>query len=115
MANEGEYPKVDGDIFYGKDANIAYYGELNSATMNYGAVTVLTASVTTIKAANTNRKVILIRNNGSENVYIGGTSGVSTASAYTIPVGENIKLFTQATIYGITTTNTVDVRYLEVE
>jgi len=113
MANEGEYPKVDGDVYYAKDANIAYYQELNSATMNYGAVSVL-VTATIIKAANTIRKAILIRNHGSASIYIGADNTVTTATGQILIPGESIKLFTKNVIYGIGT-ETTNIRYLEVE
>lgn len=114
MADEGEYPKANGDIYYGKDANIAYYGELNTDTMNYSNVTIAT-SATTLIAANSSRKSILIRNNGSNDLYIGESSGVTTSDGQLIRPQQCIRLFTTAIIYGIADTSSVDVRYLEVQ
>lgn len=114
MANEGQYPKANGDIYYGKDANIAFYGELNSGTMNYGAVTVGTTA-TVIKAANSSRKTILIRNNGDATIWI-GDSGVTISDGKALEPSKSIKLYTQDAIYGIADTSSVDdARYLEVQ
>jgi len=114
MADEGKFPKINGDIYYADDANITFYQELNSGTMNYGAVTIST-SATTIKASNGDRKRILIRNNHvSESLYI-GDSGVTTSDGKEISPGQSIVLFTQDTIYGIADSSLDDVRYLEVE
>jgi len=113
VAAEGEFPKTDGEILYAKDANILLYDALNSGTMNYAAVTVGT-SATVIKAANADRKVILINNNSTQNMWI-GDSGVTIADGQKLKVGESIKLYTQSAIYGIAASSADDSRYLEVE
>lgn len=114
MANEGEFPKANGDIYYAEDANITFYQALNSNIMNYGAVTIPTTTATIIKAANSKRKVILIKNNGTNSLYI-GTSGVTTTNGQKILPKQSIKLFTKDNIYGVAETSSIDIRYLEVE
>jgi len=113
MAIKGTFPKEDGNILYGVDANIGYYQELNSATMNYGVVVVAT-SATVIKAANSLRKVILIKNNSTEDMYI-GASGVTTSNGQLLKPDQSIRLYTQDSIYAISTAEATDARYLEVQ
>jgi len=114
MTNSGQFPKITGDVITKEDINIPFYQELNTVTMNYGAVTIST-SATTIKASNSNRKKILIRNNNvSEYLYIGDSSVTITDGKEILP-GESIILYTQSEIYGIASATIDDVRYLEVE
>lgn len=113
MANKGEFPKDDGDVFYSKDANIIHYNALNSDIMNFDAVSV-GSEATVIKAANNTRKIIFIRNNGSQSLYL-GDDGVDVGSGLIIEPGQNKELYTKETVYGIVKTNTNDVRYIEVE
>lgn len=111
MANSGEYPKANGDIYYAPDANMAYYQGAMAATLNHGAVTVGTGAIT-IKAANTSRKSILIRNNGSTNVFI-GPSGVTATNGYKMTPGKCLYLVDVEIIYGISDSGSNSVRYLE--
>ena len=113
MANEGYYPKTDRDVFYGKDANIAYYDGLLSDTLNYANVSVTTAA-TLIKASNSSRKSILIFNNGSAILYVGIT-GVTASTGYEVLADHAIYLVVTDAVYGITSAGTSDVRYIEVE
>jgi|19_taG_2_1085344.scaffolds.fasta_scaffold37955_2 hypothetical protein len=114
MASAGEYPKVDGDVFYGKDSNMSYYTAALGTTMNNGNITV-GATATLIKATNTSRKSILIRNNGSSTLYIGGNNSVTTSTGYTVTVGQSIYIYDTDEIYGIVASGTENVRYLETE
>ena len=113
MANEGQYPKIDGDVFYGKDANMSYYNGTLSSTLNHASINVGT-SATAIKAANTSRQSILIKNTGTATVYL-GPSGVTTGDGYLLAYGKSIILYHKEAIYGITASTTEDVRYLEAE
>ena len=113
MANEGEFPKDDGDVFYGKDANIMHYNALNSNILNYDAVSV-GSDATAISLANNNRKIIFIRNNGSISLYLGDNS-VAVGSGYELAPGKYRELYTQDDIYGICNAGIVDTRYIEVE
>ena len=112
MANEGKFPKQDGDIYYGLDANATYYNAALSTTGSYNGLTV-GSDVTTIVASASTRKKILIRNTGDYTVYIGGSSVTTTTGT---PVDSNvcIVLNTDDAIYGITTGSDTDIRYLEV-
>ena len=112
-ANQGEYPKADGDIYYGQDANMSFYQGALSDLINYGNIDVL-ATATLIKAANPLRKSILIRNNGYQNIYV-GAAGVTPATGKKIPSGETRYILDKDAIYGITDSGTVDTRYLEVQ
>ena len=91
----------------------AYYqGELAS-TGAYNAVSV-GSTATVIKAANASRGAILIRNNGSQNIWI-GPSGVTTSTGYKLAPLKMIYLRDKSAIYGIVASGTCDVRYLEVQ
>ena len=113
MVNAGEFPKTDGDVFYSKDANIIHYNSLNSNVMNYASIDV-GSDATLIKAANVARKIIFIRNNGSQTIYM-GDSGVAVGSGYELEPGKNREFYTKDDIYGIVNAGSNNVRYLEVE
>lgn len=108
---EGQYPKSDGDIFYAKDANMAYYQAALASTIVNGGVNA-TTSATLIKASNSSRKGILLKNHSGSTVYI-GLSGVTVATGRKIEIGRSIYLNNKEAIYGITSSGTGDVRYLE--
>ena len=114
MANSGEYPKADGDVYYGKDANMSYFNATLTSTLNYGNISVGTTA-TLIKATNSSRKSILIRNNGSATLYIGGNNAVTTSNGHGVIAGQSIYVKDQDEIYGIVASGTLDVRYLETE
>lgn len=113
MANEGEFPKTDGDIYYGKDANMTYYQADGASTLNYSNISV-TTSATLIKASNSSRKRILIRNLHSVSIWI-GDSGVLTTDGFELKPKECIVLWDTAAIYGIVLADTADIRYLEAQ
>jgi len=78
----------------------------------HGQVSVGT-SATQIKAANTSRKAITIKNIGSETVYL-GNSGVTTANGFPLEPGEGFgPLRTTAAIYGIVASGSGKVAYWE--
>lgn len=111
----GIYPKSDGEIYYGRDANMAYYQAAFGTIMNHASVNV-TNTATTILAANTNRQAMIIKNNGTATVYISFNAGLTISDGYPLQAGESIYLMTKAlTLYGITSATTEDVRYLEVQ
>jgi len=114
MATEGEFPKTDGDVFYGKDSNMSYYNAALTGTMNYGNITV-TTSATLIKATNASRKSIVIRNYGSAALFIGGNNSVTTANGFEVPASQSIYIKDTDEVYGIVASGTLDVRYLETE
>ena len=79
----------------------------------YGAVGVL-STATLIKAANTNRKAILIKNNSTQNVFLGQNSSVTISNGQVIAPGETFfdDSYT-GDIYGIVAGGSADVRYTE--
>jgi len=109
----GEYPKADGEVYYGKDTNMAYYQGALAGTLNHASVDIST-SAEVIKAANSSRKSILIYNNGSAVIYI-GLSGVTTGTGWKLNSGDSLFLYNQEDIYGITSSGTADIRYLEAQ
>lgn len=110
----GVYPKSDGEIYYGLDANMAYYQSAYGTVLNHASVDV-NNSATLIKASNTARKCILIKNNGTSTLYIGTTNAVTIADGYPIEASESIYFYFKDAVYGITASATIDIRYMEVE
>jgi len=82
------------------------------ANLAYAQVSIST-SATTIKAANTSRKAITIKNIGSVDVYLGNGS-VTTANGYKLAPGEALSdIRTTAAIYGIVASGSGSVCYWE--
>ena len=88
-------------------------GLVITTSVNHASVNV-TSSSTLIRLQNTNRGNILIRNNGNENIYIGG-SNVTTSTGFKLEPNESYTLCVTNAVYGITSSGTVDVRYLEAQ
>lgn len=88
--------------------------------MTYSSVTVTTNTAVLIVAQNTNRKSIIISNEGSSKVYLGYNSSITSASAVSIDAegkfieddsgGHRVYL---GDIYGVSEDSTNDVRYWE--
>jgi hypothetical protein len=79
------------------------------------SVTTVTTTATAIpSSAKTGRRTILVYNNGSNTVYLGG-SAVTTASGYPLNAGEEkaFDLSGVLNLYGITDTDTSEIRTLE--
>jgi hypothetical protein len=114
MASAGDFPKVDGDVYYGQDANMTYYNATLTGTMNYGNISVTTAA-TLIKATNASRKSILVRNYGSASLFIGGNNSVTTGNGFEVQANQSIYIKDTDEIYGIVASGTLDVRYLETQ
>lgn len=77
----------------------------------YGNVAVA-VTATLIRAANTTRSNIHIRNNGAATVFLGTDTSVTTANGYALPAGgEFTDEWWPGAIYGIVASGTVDVRY----
>jgi hypothetical protein len=108
---ENEYPKEDGDAYYGSEANQSIYDRKGTVT-NYGAVTIGT-SATQIVAADADRCSIIIYNNSGQTVYI-GDSGVTTADGFPLLSGADITFYDTDAIYADAVSSADDVRYLEV-
>lgn len=96
MASTGDYPKVDGDIFYGEDAN--------KATGVYEGFEEETISVTQADSSQAYSGAYqkhLIRNIGSNTVYLDFDTAAST-SDFPLYAGEDIELLgVSTTIHGI--------------
>lgn len=112
MANKGKFPKQDGDIYYGDDANASYYNASLSTTGSYNGLDV-GSDITMIVSNNASRKKILLRNAGDYTVYL-GDNNVSISTG--IPLDSNvcIVLNSDDAIYGITSSSLSNIRYLEV-
>ena len=117
MANEGEFPKNNGDVFWGKDANIVKYSGYNSDTINYNGIEVGSLA-TLIVSSNASRKSLIVRNNGSSTIYL-GDSGVSFSDGYKMLPKESIYLNTNDDVYAAADSTigsgTNNTRYMEVE
>lgn len=77
----------------------------------------VTSSATLLRAANANRKALLIYNNGVADMYI-GLADVTAASGIPVKAGGYITIIppfiTPQAIYGRTASVTVDVRVWEI-
>jgi hypothetical protein len=90
--------------------------------MGYGNITVLSGTATLIVAHNVNRKSLIITNEGSSKVYLGGDSSVLSSTGISVEAesgkytedsgGQRMYL---GDIYGISADSTNDVRYWEKE
>lgn len=97
-----------------KSISMSYFQGALSSVLNYSGITIATTT-TLIVAINTDRTSVLIRNNGSQTIYIGDSS-VTTTNGYKLNAGQSIYIKgTTAAIYGIVVATTCDLRYLEVE
>ena len=111
---EGVYPKADGEVYFGKDANMNWYQGALAGTLNHASVDMADTEVLII-AANANRKTLLITNNGSNTVFLGAT-GLADTDGFPIEVGQSILLYNQEAVYGICSSGeTSDIRYLEAQ
>lgn len=110
----GVYPKTDGEIYYGKDANMAYFQASLGTSNLISSINVSNIS-TLIILANASRKSILLKNAGTSTIYIGKTNAVTTSTGFPINAGESYYFYTKEAIYGITASTTEDVRFIEVQ
>lgn len=108
---ENDYPKTDGSIYYGSEANQGIYGR-KGATTAYGAVSVANVA-TSIKAVNTGRVTLIVFNNSASIIYLGDAT-VTTATGYTLGISESRTIEDTEQIYGIVSAGTADLRYIEV-
>jgi hypothetical protein len=72
----------------------------------------VTTAATQLLAADANRKIILIKNNGAATIYLGLTNGVLATNGFPLDPSQSIILYETATVYAIASTGTVDVRVL---
>jgi len=111
---EGVFPKSDGEVYFGKDANINYYQGAMAGTLNHASVDMADTEVLII-AANANRKTLIIFNNGTSTVYIGLT-GLADTDGFPLAGQESVLLYNQEAMYGICSSGeTSDIRYLEAQ
>jgi hypothetical protein len=77
----------------------------------------LTGAASQILPANPARSGVVIENTGTNAVYIGENSTVSTSTGYLIPgvVGASIAFATTGAIYGITAGPSETVTYLQTQ
>ena len=108
---ENDYPKLDGNIYYGSEANQGVYGR-KGATTTYGTISVANVA-TSIKAANTGRVTLIVYNNGTQTLYLGDAS-VTIADGYALKINEYKAIEGTEQIYGIVAATTADLRYIEV-
>lgn len=104
---KGKASEVNGNF------NQSYYGGALKTVATYGTVTAATASATEIRTTTATRVGLLLRNNGSNAIYV-GTSTVSTTAGKEVLPTKNIYIQDTSAIYAIAITGTVDVRYVEV-
>ncbi|GAC1397699.1 MAG: hypothetical protein NVSMB60_08010 [Mycobacterium sp.] len=75
----------------------------------------VTTTATLLIAANTARKVLMFTNNGTQTIYYGGTSGVTTTIGLPLVAGATlIDGDSSGTWYAIVTAGTADVRVQEI-
>lgn len=111
MTDSGIFPKNDGDIYFAEDANMSYFNAELSTNANFGK-TIVSDSPTLIVGASPSRKKIILKNIGAEVVYI-GEFDVDTTGIY-VPQGYCIILKSRTSIYGITSSGSSDIRFIEV-
>ena len=90
--------------------------EINYVSTSFKAVAVSvgTTAAALPATALTNRRALIVFNNGTITVYL-GESGVTAAGGFPLLPGQSLVLETGTTaIYGITASGTVEVRVLEV-
>lgn len=87
-------------------------GQIGTPTVSSGAPT---ASAASMLAANASRKVALIRNAGTMTVYLGTSSGVTTANGFPLEPGETfVDDATVSEWFGIVASGTGALRVIEV-
>lgn len=112
---EGEFPKSDGQVLYGSEANAFWIG-LKDTTMNYNNVSVATTA-TSIVSSDAQRKSLTMKNNGSTTIYLGNDGSVTTSNGYPLEPGKEMFLEyakSREAWYGIVSSGTVDLRYVDV-
>jgi|TARA_Y100000310_G_scaffold192960_1_gene192910 quinol-cytochrome oxidoreductase complex cytochrome b subunit len=82
-------------------------------TLNYGQVSVANTA-TVILAANIRRTSILVKNDGSADIYVGGDSSVTTSNGLIISPGEGVSFPEYyGAIHGIVASGAETASYLE--
>jgi len=81
--------------------------------INYDQVSVGT-SATSIISSNTNEKVRTIKNIGSNSIFVGGDSSVTTSNGFPIDAGETLDVSDYTgEVFGIVATSTENANYIE--
>lgn len=106
-----QFPRVNGEVIDADDMNQSFYQGTFSTNLDYGSVSVDTNS-TVIISTNSNRTSLLIRNTGSNIVYI-GTGTVSSSNGFELEEDQSILLNTRDEIQALSSSGTQDVRYIE--
>jgi hypothetical protein len=73
----------------------------------------VTNAVTQIIAGNGSRQGILITNNGSVTVFLGGNQ-VTASTGQALPAGSTVALPVDSPVYGITSSSSSTVTFIEV-
>jgi len=80
-----------------------------------GTITV-TTSATSILSVNTSQKSRVLKNTGTETVFIGSDNSVTDATGFPIEPSEELEIGDfNGTIYGIVTTTSATIDYVEDE
>jgi hypothetical protein len=108
MANELEFPKVDGDVYYATESNYnmgGYWSDVKTYTL---AVT--NASAALDLSAVSDKLEIIIQNTGSADAYF-NLGATATTSSFLLRVGESITLVNSSfnTISAITAASTTNL------
>jgi len=87
------------------------------ANFSNGAVNV-TSTVTLALEGRGRRIGVIFQNKGSEDVYLGPDTSITTSNTISVPAGGFLNMSNKSglfrgPIYGITATGTVDLRYWE--
>lgn len=85
----------------------------NSSESTYGTVSTGTTAGL-IKAANSRREAIVIKNvHATQVLYVGSDSSVATTTGFKLSAGESTRLETKSAIWGIASGAATDTRYFE--
>lgn len=110
----GIMPKAIAPLISGKNEDGTSF-ELGSVATDPGSALSVTITATLVFAANQDRVMASFYNNSSQTVYVGYSSGVTTASGRPIPPGaECIINKTSLAVYAIVASGTAEVRRAEV-
>ena len=85
---------------------------------SFGSVSVISNTPTLVIASNTNRKGLLINNNGTETMFIGPDNTIAPSTGMPVAQSQyyndsgNYDAW-RGDVWGVTISNTVDIRYWE--
>tara|TARA_R100001244_G_C5162805_1_gene131148 strand:+ start:1318 stop:1659 length:342 start_codon:yes stop_codon:yes gene_type:complete len=108
MAGISEFPKTDGDVYFGYDVNRAGWNVFTAFEQTTLAVTSVTGSVSFAQEMDT----ILIKNTGSTTCFI-NLDSAATTSDYTLYAGGTLSIDTNVTaVHAITASGTTDINMI---